>query len=412
MKSRKILIIVLIVVVLGLSAAGLWFQLSSQTSLYYSIANAGHALQEMITDSGKFVYRVNLNPKVKLRPKYNVLRHLGSIYSLQQLRTFNSSLIDEDKLKASIKFIVQETFRSTKEGRLGVWSCKVNKKQKKRRCQIKLGALGLALTALAPYYQRYPNIYTLEQLKSIGDFILALQKDDGSFYSKYYPGRGPSDKWTSLYYPGEAALGLIKLYKVTDDDKYMKGALKALKYLSKKRHKMKLRKIPVDHWALIATGELFEMKRPAFLNEKDKELIQEHAYKIIFKILKQQIRKSYNNNLIGGFNRSGNSTPTSTRLEGLIAMYPFIDNPKFKKATKAGIKKGIDFLLTHQEPKGRFKGAWTRSVISLPENVGKKEFQRKARKFNLRATEIRIDYIQHALSALIGAAKSDIEFGK
>lgn len=33
---------------------------------------------------GQFLYRVNLNPKVEVKPKYNFLRHAGTIYALDR----------------------------------------------------------------------------------------------------------------------------------------------------------------------------------------------------------------------------------------------------------------------------------------------------------------------------------------
>ena len=57
-----------------------------------------------------------------------------------------------------------------------------------------------------------PGTTPVEFLRRLGNFLLFMQNKDGGFYSKFIPEKGGrDDSWTSLYYPGEAALGLIML---------------------------------------------------------------------------------------------------------------------------------------------------------------------------------------------------------
>ena len=63
-----------------------------------------------------------------------------------------------------------------------------------------------------------------------------MQKEDGSFYSKFYPHHGgKNDQWTSLYYPGEAALGLLMLYEKDPDPLWLQTAANAIAYLARLR---------------------------------------------------------------------------------------------------------------------------------------------------------------------------------
>ena len=62
--------------------------------------------------------------------------------------------------------------------------------------------------------QARPGTVPISQLQALGRFIIFLQKADGSFYSKYGANGKPVEDWQSLYYPGEAALGLIALYEI------------------------------------------------------------------------------------------------------------------------------------------------------------------------------------------------------
>jgi len=54
----------------------------TKTDLKNSITDATSFLVQSIDANGKFTYRVNTNPKVKVTEGYNILRHAGAIYSL------------------------------------------------------------------------------------------------------------------------------------------------------------------------------------------------------------------------------------------------------------------------------------------------------------------------------------------
>lgn len=73
--------------------------------------------------------------------------------------------------------------------------------------QAKLGGSGLALIGLSNLYP--DKKVDLETIRGLGNFIIYMQKSDGSFYSKYLVDAKQKDEnFVSLYYPGEAALGL------------------------------------------------------------------------------------------------------------------------------------------------------------------------------------------------------------
>ena len=67
----------------------------------------------------------------------------------------------------------------------------------------------------------------------------------------------------------------------------------------------------------------------------------------------------------------------------------------------------IDFILRTQISEGPFQGAWSRAMTRYDPEPNKMDgaesyIDRKRREHNKAAGEIRIDYVQHALSALIG----------
>ncbi|MBS1261737.1 MAG: hypothetical protein MAG453_01069 [Calditrichaeota bacterium] len=101
----------------------------------------------------------------------------------------------------------------------------------------------------------------------------------------------------------------------------------------------------------------------------------------------------------GSFYRDGRTTPTATRLEGMIAALEYLPDKhrQLKADIGRAIHDGVSFLLRAQRRAGDNAGAVTRALLTLPQSHPDEDDD-----FNRRATEVRIDYVQHALSAFIG----------
>jgi hypothetical protein len=93
----------------------------------------------------------------------------------------------------------------------------------------------------------------------------------------------------------------------------------------------------------------------------------------------------------------GAVTPTATRLEGLQAALTFLpsDHP-IVPHIEATVDRGIAFLLRAQIKEGPHAGALPSSITTLPDDR-----KPETRRFNEHATEVRIDYVQHSLSAMV-----------
>ena len=360
-----------------------------------AVARAADFLVKSSKSDGMFQYRINMNPAVTVKPKYNVIRHAGAIYAMAMRYVVKP----EPKLRAAIersaKYLRDEALAPI-EGQaemFGIWSDpKVNGSKSPR--QVKLGGSGLGLVALMSMERIQPGFTPIKKLRGLGNSIVFMQKKDGSFYSKYVPsGGGLQDEWGSLYYPGEAALGLVMLYEVDPLPKWRDSACLALKYLAQTR-KGNFR-VPADHWALLATARLLKIRSDKPL-PVSRELLIDHAVQICKSMLVDQVLNKDHSRLYGGFVHDGRTTPTATRLEGLQAALTFIPKdheirPRLEKRVDAGIA----FLLQSQIGSGLYKGAFPRAVMPL-EGYGQ-----RIESFNERATEVRIDYVQHALSAMI-----------
>ncbi len=355
--------------------------------------SAGYLVQA-VGEDGRFAYLVNMNPDVEVADDYNILRHAGTIYSMAQYYALEPDPAVLEAMLRAGAYLRDEALGPVPDGEdmLAVWSDPAEDRDIPE--QAKLGGAGLGLVALCSIEQARPGFTPLEDLRKLGRFITYLQKDDGSYHSKYIPSAGGrQDEWISLYYPGEAALGLAMLHELDTEGGWLEPAARSIEYLALEREGQA--EVPADHWVLLATDTIFHEAGPDEL-PVSRELFFSHALRISEGMLAEQIVDPGKPVLYGGFTRDGRTTPTSTRLEGLQAVLGFLpEDHERRPAIESAVERGISFLLRSQVTEGEFAGAFPRSVRRMQ---GDSE---EAREFNEEATEVRIDYVQHALSALV-----------
>jgi hypothetical protein len=349
-----------------------------------AISLAGGYLERACGPDGKFVYKIDTGSG-KESSSYDVIRHAGAMYGLAML---NSSHPDPNAAAALIraaKFLRQNYIGpGPRPGQLAIWSQpfvhtgSANRKSRERYAE--LGGTGLGLVALAAAREVDPNSVPLEELQSLGRFALFLQRDDGSFVHKYRAEGGPVPNWSVLYYPGETALGFIALYEADHSREWLNAAGKALSYLAKSR--TGLSTVPADHWALIATAKLLPYCDDAECSVSRQELVR-HAAQVCESILRDQFRGSAAVALDGAFDDSGRTALAATRMEGLLAALEFLPKGELRDKIEAAAERGIAFLLRAQVISGSQAGGMPGAAMTRA----------------LDSSEIRIDYVQHAMCA-------------
>jgi hypothetical protein len=117
-----------------------------------------------------------------------------------------------------------------------------------------------------------------------------------------------------------------------------------------------------------------------------------HAAKICEQVLREKPNILLTSPSYGCFVDDGRTCPTATRLEGLIAALSYLpeENLPLRHSMRSAIDSGIAFLLRSQVKEGPCAGGIPRKLTA----AGKQDPGR-------RDGEIRIDYVQHALSAMI-----------
>ena len=364
-------------------------------ALQNAIDQSASYLKNHTKEDVMFYYLINMNPTIKVEKGYNILRHAGAMYAMSMHYQVKPDVNMRQALERAGTYLRDEAMGpiSGKKDMLAIWS-KPDVSNHGGPLQAKLGGTGLGLVALLSLEKIHPGFTPLSDLQKLGRFIVYMQKENGRFISKYIPSKGGyQDNWQSLFYPGEAVLGLLMLYEKDPSEVWIESAAKALAYLANSRKNKS--DVPADHWALLATEKILSFKNSDEHLPVSRELLINHAIQICKKLLRKQIiapGKTYD----GAFSNKGHTTPTATRLEGLLAALYFLpEDHEILKPIHSAVHRGTSFLVRSQVTEGNFTGAFPRSV-------GKKNrFLPGSGEFNRRATEVRIDFVQHALSAMI-----------
>ena len=401
--ARSLTFVFIITLLLAAGVYVFYFQ-HARGEIEEAIERAHHYLNEQISADGEFIYRRHIDPSIQLPPDYNIPRHLASIYALVMMDDYRPGSMDDEKVANSIRFIKENTFEETHDGRIVIWTPGSPTANEQSADLVKLGSLSLALISLAPLVDRFPEIISRELLKQIGNSIIHFQKTDGEFHSIMYRDGSFEKSWKSLFYPGQAIFGLFELYRITEEKRFLDAAIKSLFYLESSRKDLSIEDMPADHWSLIASAKILGYDG---VDGETKQRILSHAEKVVRTMISLQIKQSRYESLVGGFSLKGAVTPTSTKVEGLSAIYPFLSDEELVRQTKSCMDLAVDFILRTQIREAPFQGAWSRAMTRYETGANKMDetenfIDSKRREHNEAAGVIRIDYVQHALSALIG----------
>jgi hypothetical protein len=249
----------------------------------------------------------------------------------------------------------------------------------------KLGATALAVVALVKHIEVTGDAKWMNHAVKLGRFLLLQQQKDGRFESKYFFDREKEGSFESIYYPGEAVLALTRLQLIAaSEDGWAGAAERGVEWLVNVRDaKRQDADLPHDHWLLIAMNELYPLTR----NQKHLA----HVKRIADSIVKAQRMSSDYPDWIGSYYNPPRSTPTATRAEGLVAMWYLAGKAHLPRdAYLETLKRAAAFQMRCQINS-------TNNLYLPRPDVALGGFRRA-----LDDWEIRIDYVQHDISSLLG----------
>ena len=336
----------------------------------------GEYLIRAVDTEGRFRYRYQA-AEDQVDADYNILRHSGTLLSMLQLYQVTSEPRLLEAAERGLKFLEQTIHRPTPdEERLVVVE----------KGFIKLGGNALAVIAMAEHIAATGNPKYSETALRLGLSLAENLSPEGIFrtHKESFPDGSATD-FRSEYYPGEAILALLRLHRLDSNGPWLELAGRAARQVIQSRASTITADLPHDHWLLYGLAELDELEpRPEYVA---------HALRLTKSILVSQNRQPLYRDWLGSYNSPPRSTPTATRTEGLLAGYRLLRSRRFPHPPEdllLAIELGLRFQLqTRLEPA-------TALYLEVPD-PGLGGFRR-----SLTSFEIRIDYVQHNISSLLG----------
>ncbi len=345
---------------------------------YNEIALSMNYVERNTLEDGRFKYRNNVHPEIEYDNNiYNSLRHAGVLYSLYMYEKLGLVKKYKETRINSSKYFVERYIEKLDNDKYIVKS--IPEEEQIKFPIAKSGAAGVALCALSNLYK--DSEIDLEILRGLGDFLLSLQNEEGNIYAYYDINSKVINKEAeAVYYPGEAAAGLMYLYEVDPQEKWLEAAKKTVLYLAKTRKKLDF-DIPFDHWSVLVAEKLFKGN---YVTPEEKITLRNYAEQMAIPTLSAQITNS-NNSYYGAFKDNIRPCSLGTIMSGMCSIYFCTDSDNLKKIIKKSLSIGCMFLARVQVKTGEQAGGLPNSANWVKPGV------------TPNASVIRIDNVQQVV---------------
>lgn len=349
----------------------------SRARLIQAARAGGDYLLRLQKRDGGFNYYYDAGEDRFESRRYNIVRHAGAALSLFDLYAATRDSRYLESARRAVRFLGTRFRRA--RGTQGSYVLDYDGK-------AKLGANGLALAALTRQIELDPRNGNRKGAEGLAKLILALQRKDGSFEMRYKLRGNEQVLSESLYYPGEAMLGLIRLYGLNHDARLLDAARRGADYLIGRQQSMN--SLPADAWFMQALEGL--------VNIGHEKRYTEHAIALAEAMISDQYTEDAPEGYAGGFGPgSPRGTPAASRAEGLLAAYRIARSTEKVRAAKiaGALKASARFQLAQQ-------------LTADTAGVRNPRLAAGGFREGLTSMKIRIDYVQHNISSLLGIADS------
>jgi hypothetical protein len=359
--------------------------------LVEAVRGGADYLSRALDAQGRYTYMYHPTDERADR-SYGWLRHAGATYALLEAYDELGTPLYLEKAKKALAHAIEHLHTEQQ----GKFLLDTNDEE-----QQKVGGAGLALVAFAKLASVTGNLESMGTMRALARLITDQQYEDGHFRAnadiEAVDGAGTRRKREPVYYAGEAILGLLRLYAIEPNAAYLDAARRGADYVVRVRDASTTEDSQEhDHWISYAFNELYRVAPdPAYL---------EHAFKIARAIEKKLHRAEGAPwpDFVGTF-YEGQTTPGATRLEAYdsdIVLSRFAGKPDGWLLDSA--------RLVAASTLGQQYDAANAYWVKDPERAagGVRE--------SLFVSDVRIDYVQHAMSGWLHLARilRDPAYGK
>ncbi|WP_407641623.1 AGE family epimerase/isomerase [Acinetobacter halotolerans] len=208
------------------------------------VENNANFLYQQIQENGRFVYGYfpAFDREIK---SYNTVRHCTSVYALIESFEVKEKKEYWEKIYKAIQYAIDTFYREKQEN--VAFMIDGEKDQ-----EIKLGSNAAAILMLTKYQELTRDDRYLKYAEAIANGILEMIDTEGqTTHVLHYPSYEIKEKFRIVYYDGEAALALLRLYQLNHDEKLLVTVkLMFEHFIDKKYDKYH------DHWLSYCTNEL------------------------------------------------------------------------------------------------------------------------------------------------------------
>lgn len=337
------------------------------------VTHASEFLARQVKESGLFVYGLFpcFNKEIA---SYNTLRHASSTYAMIEAWELTKSDFLKSAIDRSLWCLTHELIKKVvlPGGIEAAFLVDTNN-------EIKLGGNAVSILALAKYTELTGNAQYIGLMELLAQGLVAMLNPSTRQFVHVlnFPDLSVKEQFRIIYYDGEAAFALMRLYKITRRVRWLQAVELAFEYFIEAQHWRSN-----DHWLSYCVNELtvyrprreyFEFGIRNFANHLDFVLTRITTFPTLLELMMA-------------------AEQMLTRLQSLpefADLYAQVDREKFDRA----LHWRANYLLT-----GYFWPEWA-MYFARPDSVAGAFFIRH------HAYRVRIDDVEHYVSGLVAYRK-------